>query len=97
MPLFTTGSKLVVAVLGVTLAILVAVWTNVSAQDAGLFQVGTCWQALGARSLAGPQFRVLEVTGTWVRTTEATGSIGSTWINTQQLPGVQQALGSVCR
>ena len=97
MPLFTPGSKFVVAILVVTLTLVAAMWTTISAQNEGLFRVGTCWRALGAQSLAGPQFKVLEVAGAWLRTTEATGSIGSTWINTQQLPGVQQALGSNCQ
>ena len=97
MSLFTTRITLVVSTLGLALAIVAAMWTNVRAQDQVLFSVGTCWRVLGVQSVGGPQFKVLEVAGPWLRTTDATASNGSTWINSQQLPGVQQALGSNCQ
>ena len=89
MPPLTNVIKAIVAIFAVALTIVAARWPSASAQGEGLFRVGTCWRALGAQSLAGPQFKVLEVAGPWLRTTEATGSIGSTWINTQQLPGAR--------
>ena len=90
--------NLILAILGAAVVATAALGTNVSAQDGGLFKVGTCWRPIGVpQSLAGSQFTVLEAVGPWVRTTEpATASIGSIWINSTLLPGVQQALGSLC-
>lgn len=92
-------TNLIVAILGAAVIATAAMWTNVSAQDGGLFKVGTCWRPIGVpQSLAGSQFKVLEAVGPWVRTTEpATESIGSIWLNTNLLPGAQQALGSLCK
>jgi hypothetical protein len=71
--------------------------TNVRAQEAGLFKVGTCWRPLST-SVTGPQFKVLESVGAWVRTTSpAIESFGSTWINTDLLPSVQEVRGATCR
>ena len=92
------GRNSILAILGAVIIVTAATWTNVSAQDGGLFKVGTCWRPIGVpQSLAGSQFKVLEAVGSWVRTTEpATASIGSIWINTDLLPGAQQARGSIC-
>lgn len=90
-------TNLVAAIVGAGAIATVALWPNVSAEDGGLFKVGTCWRPIGIpQSVAGPQFKVLEAVGPWVRTTEpATAAIGSIWINTDLLPGAQQALGSL--
>lgn len=93
-------TNLIVGILGAAVIATAAMWTNVSAQDGGLFKVGTCWRPIGVpQSLAGSQFKVLEAIGPWVRTTEpaVAGAIGSIWINTDLLPGAQQALGSLCK
>lgn len=91
--------NLVLATLGAALVATAAMWTNVNAEDGGMFKVGTCWRPIGVpQSLAGPQFKVLEAAGPWVRTTDpATAAIGSIWINTNLLPGAQQALGPLCQ
>jgi hypothetical protein len=74
-----------------------SIWTNVRAQEAGLFKVGTCWRPLEA-SVTGSQFKVLETVGAWVRTTSpAIESFGSTWINTDLLSSVQEVRGATCR
>lgn len=92
-------TNLIAAILGAAVIVTAAMWTNVSAQDGGLFKVGTCWRPIGvSQGLAGSQFKVLEATGPWVRATEpATDAIGSIWVNTNLLPGAQQALGPLCR
>lgn len=87
------GRNFTLAILCAVIVGTAATWTSVSAQDGGLFKVGNCWRPIGVpQSLAGSQFKGLEAVGPWVRTTEpATASIGSIWINTDQLPGAHQA------
>jgi len=74
-----------------------SMWTNVRAQEAGLFNVGTCWRLLSSGGV-GAQFTVLEAVGSWVRTTgPGIESVGSIWINTDLLSGVQEVRGASCR
>jgi hypothetical protein len=92
-------TNLTIAILGAAVIATAALWTNVRAEDGGLFKVGTCWRPIGvSQGSVGSQFKVLEAAGPWVRTTEpATAAIGSIWINTNLLPGAQQALGALCK
>src|SRR5436190_19577428 len=54
------------------------------------FAVGACLRVDG-----GDVVRVLEIEGSWVRTTEAQGPFGPIWLNTAVLHSAQ-SMGDVC-
>lgn len=81
--------------LGATTVVFLLGWTaghtlNLNAQvPSAPFTVGTCFLPLDGA--VRTTVEVKEVAGTWLRTTDPTGTAGAVWINTQAIGAIQAA------